>query len=654
MSKHRNIVVPVPKEAIVVRSTGRVYLIREKRYSKEKQYNNDSRTTIGWLNDPSGQTMNPNDNYAVIYPTAFNEAANGKLAPVLKRIGVYAFSLACAQRNGVYPLLVSSCGPDYANAVMDYACYSIMNKSNTMKDYEILMKDQMLYSDKLRSDSWYSKFLSEQLSNDQIEEFKQKWATTCANNGTRKVWLCIDGSNSDCTGKDVEYAESGKAKSRKHINVYSYLHAVDAETGMPITYRIYRGGQVDRKALIEMIVYLKAYDIEIEGVILDRGFCDKNTLELLKREGYQYVVMMTENTVGFKNMLRKYGNEIRFNAEHVVKKGLYAVRGEEQKLFKGYDGKAYITLAYDSVNGAERCKTLTDKVLTAVEKANEQLKQGKKVTIDADLAGYIIAPHNDSEPYRINSGKLQKAIDEKGYSAIATSWLCNADEALDKYALRDKSEKLYMVMKTQLGSGVSRAHHTHGIETRHFVAFVASIIRHSMEKACQEAGIEFTRTLRELNFLVIQRMPDNSYVAVHNANEKQKALLSHVGIWESDLDAFANEESLRLSGAVFSQVHHCPDRKNEHEPNSPERRKPGRPKGSTKKGAQVTAEQISLRKPGRPKGAKNKPKTQQREAQSVKRKPGRPKGSKNKKLAVNAREKRAALRREKIAISKQD
>ena len=54
MSKHRNIVVPVPKEAIVVRSTGRVYLIREKRYSKEKQYNNDSRTTIGWLNDPSG------------------------------------------------------------------------------------------------------------------------------------------------------------------------------------------------------------------------------------------------------------------------------------------------------------------------------------------------------------------------------------------------------------------------------------------------------------------------------------------------------------------------------------------------------------------------------------------------------------------------
>ena len=72
--------------------------------------------------------------------------------------------------------------------------------------------------------------------------------------------------------------------------------------------------------------------------------------------------MMTENTVGFKNMLRKYGNEIRFNAEHVVKKGLYAVRGEEQKLFKGYDGKAYITLAYDSVNGAERCKTLTKRI----------------------------------------------------------------------------------------------------------------------------------------------------------------------------------------------------------------------------------------------------------------------------------------------------
>ena len=72
MARFNNVIVDVPPEATV--SAGRVYLITETRYLKNRQYNMDSRLTIGWINDASKKTMNPNSNYAARYPREFSIA----------------------------------------------------------------------------------------------------------------------------------------------------------------------------------------------------------------------------------------------------------------------------------------------------------------------------------------------------------------------------------------------------------------------------------------------------------------------------------------------------------------------------------------------------------------------------------------------------
>ena len=272
MTRFNNVVVDVPKEATV--AAGRVYIVTESRYFEDRQYNMDSRLTIGWINDSSKKTMNPNSNYVARYPYEFSRAAKGKLAPVTKRCGLYMLSLALSHRNGMYPTLVECFGPENANAIMDFANYSILFRSNVAKDYPHLMSDQLLYSDKLYSDTWLSELFENRMTASQQEDFKDKWAASCRERGIKKVWLCIDGSNSDCQSREVELAEKGKAKSHKNCNICSYLYAVDAATGMPITMRLYRGGRVDSKAFIEIQAYLRRYAIEAEGVILDRGFCD--------------------------------------------------------------------------------------------------------------------------------------------------------------------------------------------------------------------------------------------------------------------------------------------------------------------------------------------------------------------------------------------
>lgn len=643
MARFNNVIVNVPPDAFVV--SGRVYVITESRYLEDRQYNMDSRLTIGWTNDTSKKTMNPNSNYAARYPREFSIAAKGKLAPVTKRCGLYMLSLALSQRNGLYPALVECCGPETANAIMDFANYSILFKSNVAKDYPYLMADQVLYSEKLVSDTWLSELFEKRLTQSQQEAFKDKWAAACVKSGMTKVWLCIDGSNSDCLSKEVEYAEKGKAKSHKNIDICSYMYAVDAVSGMPVTERLYRGGRVDSKEFIEMMDYLRRYSIEVEGVILDRGFCDIGCLELILDLKLKYIIKMKENTYGFKAMYKDHADEIRLKSKQAIGNGIYAVSGE-CRIFGKYKHTSWITLAYDSQNGIERANHLFDKVHAVVEAANKALGNGKKATIEKSLQPYISAVKDNKaiKRYDINHETLQAAMDEKGFSAIAADSDYGPTVTLEKYDLRDKSEKQYMIAKTQLGGRVFRTHFTNGVAAKGFIGFIASIIRHEIGRVCKETGYELTTALREANFICLQRTPDNNYMGVHNANERQLTLLAAAGLEQNDIDYFALEESRKANNELHDQVHKAPTHE-ENKEKTESRRGPGRPKNTSNKESSGNEEK---RKPGRPKGSKNRPKTTTEQVKTsadeapVKRGPGRPKGSKNKKPAVNARAKRQA------------
>ena len=658
MARYNNVIVDIPSEATVV--SGRVYIVTKTQYLKDRQYNNDSRLTIGWVNDTTLKTMNPNTNYVARYPREFALACKGKLVPVTRRVGMYMLSLALSQNNGMYPMLVKTCGPENANAIMDFANYSILFKSNVAKDFAHQMADQVLYSERLYSDSWFSDLFEKKITKSQQEDFKDKWVKACKERGIDKVWLCIDGSNNDCTSEEVELSERGKAKSHKNIDIVSYMMAVDAGSGLPITERIYRGCQVDSKAFMEIMAFLKCYSIGVEGVIVDRGFCDIRCLETILDMKLHYIIMMKENTSGFNTMYKKHADEIRMKCTNGMGGGIYAV-SDECRIFGKYDQTSCITLIYDSINGQQRANYLFDKVKGFVDSANEQLEKGEETTIKKELKPYIITVKESKKVtrYEINHEKLQEAMDKKGFSAIAADLNYGPEVVLAKYDLRDKSEKAYMVIKTQLGSRVFRTHYTQGVEAKGFVAFIASIVRQEFARICKKTGLELTTAIREANFLCVQRTPDNNYMGVHNAIGRQLDLLAAANLEEDDIDYFALEESHKANGEVHDQIHKAPVHPSEDAKtqDGSEKRGPGRPKGSSNTNKEEPKPEEPKRGRGRPKGSKNKPKTTTESAATAseateptpKRGPGRPKGSKNKKPAVNAKEKRQAAKADATA-----
>ncbi len=64
------------------------------------------------------------------------------------------------------------------------------------------------------------------------------------------------------------------AKNKTHMNkpVVGFIYAISALDGLPVTYSVFRGSRIDSKQIHLIVDYLKSYDMQISGVILNRGF----------------------------------------------------------------------------------------------------------------------------------------------------------------------------------------------------------------------------------------------------------------------------------------------------------------------------------------------------------------------------------------------
>ena len=653
-----NILVDIPADAHRC-SDNRVYVVLEKRYFKDVQYNKDERA---WLGKAVSDTqMHPNETYKIMYPEALKGVPHLNVPIYVKRTGMYAASLAVGERTGLYEDLINSFGPRNANLIMDYATYSIITKSNVAKDFETEMADKMLFLGEAYSDSWINDQFNDVISDNQVQAFKSAWLKRFSSEELANIWLCIDGSNDNCEA-DIDEAEHGKAKSHKNIDIISFLYAV-TETGVPIFSQIYRGSRVDCQGIKEMLTIMEGFGIKPKGFILDRGFCDESCIRLLQEGHHDFVIMMKENTSGFQELLEKYQSKIRLRWKYAIGRGLFGA-SDRVRLFKRPSLDADASIIWDGKNGVDRINYMIDGLMDAIQEAEAEIRTGTFPRIPEKYKAYMrIKPNGDSLELEVLEDAIQSGIEGKGFYGLVTSRPMAAKDANDVYDLRDCSEKQYSLMKTQLGDAAFRAHNMHRIAVREVIAFVASVIRHEIMQKCRNAkpSIDTNTAIKELNLINMNLIGNNRYQVIHNQCRRQKEIMALLGITDDNLDHIAAYETDRLNrrcvhpvqslspsetatagdgvrksqdaspafvtGGKRSQKSDAKADKDSVNPTN--KRGPGRPKGSKNKPKTARSESAPNRGPGRPKGSKNKPK-QSGPVQVEKRKPGRPKGSKNK------------------------
>ena len=105
------------------------------------------------------------------------------------------------------------------------------------------------------------------------------------------------------------------------MEIVSYIWAVSALDGLPVTFAVNDGSTSDSKAFDEIITFLKAYGITVKGVILDKGFATHPVIQKIIENEYEFVTNLTDDSHATKGMIDEYSEEIYWNIEHLAGKG---------------------------------------------------------------------------------------------------------------------------------------------------------------------------------------------------------------------------------------------------------------------------------------------------------------------------------------------
>lgn len=512
-------------------------------------HNGNNPILIGYLCDDDQTKMIPNDKFLELFKDLWvKKYGYSDIKPIELRFGMYATTKAIVEDCQLRELMNKAFGNKKADKLLDYAMYSILHQSDVSSQYENRMGDQVLFSGKLYSDSTYSLLFEKGIKNDDIIHFKKLWALRCKENGITKVWLCIDGSNEDCKCKGVELAEKGKAKSKKNTNIISFTYAV-TDTGFPVTFKLYRGGLVDAKAMKDIIDFLKECGIEIEGVILDRGYCDTKVIKYLDDKNIKYVIMIKGEPEGYKQAADENKTVIKNNARHLVKKThLYAAQKEVQ-LFKDYKKKDHVTIFYDFMNGAERLSHYLDKIYAEINRLEELIENGKNAVIK-DAFNDVLSIEPDTNEVCMDLDEIQRHIDDTGIYGIVHSQKMTPYEVHQRYSSRNVSEKQYSFVKTQLGYGTgAHVHFDAGTKTKYCLGFISSIIRYYMEETADKITMATTSYFRELNLISMTRV-NNMFYYTHTEKDRQILMFSQLGKKKEYLDEIVDEVNKRMRGYV--------------------------------------------------------------------------------------------------------
>lgn len=609
MSVHRELTVAIPRSTGITVNRGdknKVLYVLEAPFNRIKGYAEPKRTTIGYAVDETH--MYPTDRYIQLFPAEWEKASGKKAEPQHKYIGMYAATQAVCEKTGLGDILTATFHKKRTNAILDYAMYSVIFHSDSTSMISNHMGNQMMFCGDPMSDSYYSELFNEKITDAEMLSFKKDWALQCKKEGASEVWLCIDGSNDDCRSKGVDIAEKGHAKSHKNVNIVSFTYAITTD-GLPVTFEIYRGGLVDAKAMKKILDFLTECGITLRGVILDRGYCDRNTLKYLNNHSIPYIIMIKGNPDGYTDTVENYVKLIKMNAEYLVTGTHLFGAQQEIKLFKDYNHTDYVNIYFDYRNATDRVESLLNKVYKEMERIQLLINGGEKYAMDSSMKD-LLDIDGDGEAQRVivKADILQKKIDEKGLYGIVSSEKKTPEEIHKLYSSRGTSETQYMQIKTQLGYGKMGVHYTKGVRAKFMIGFVASIIRYEIECAAKSSPAKLTvnEAVAELNKLEMERL-NRTYAYTHTENYKQIGVLTQLGASTELLDDVVKDENNRNAGNTPAPRHKKPGPKKNTSQKTSKKSNASQAKRGVKAGTRrpaVNKDGSIRKKPGVPVGTK--------------------------------------------------
>ena len=533
--------IPSIKGKVTKRKIGNilyVYLEVSRVYDPKRKFNIPKRVVIGKVCKEDDTLMYPNDIYLKLFPdTVVPEERRQAPRSCCLRVGPYVVIDSIVNEYGLKPLLEKHLG-DKAGLALDLASYMIVNEDNAGQYYPDYAFTHPLFTDQMRiySDSSVSRFFSE-LKQDQIIRFLDDWNKD--RDHRQRIYLSYDSTNKNCQAGDIDIVEFGNAKEDRGLPIVNVGLAYDSTNKVPLFYEQYSGSINDVSQFKCFVDKATEYNYRHIGFILDRGYFSQSNIRYMDKNGYQFVIMAK----GCKDLVSAVVKEKAgtFETDRGGCIRYYHVYGTtvKKQLYPEDEHKRYFHIYFSaSKMAAERME-----VDNKIDRLENELKkyEGQEIEI-SDYCKHYFDCHYEGKKFLFAVAR-NEVIEEElklcGYFCIITSEEMTAQEAFLLYKGRDASEKLFRADKTFLGARSLRIHSQDSMSAKHFIEFIALIIRNRIYNLLKEEMLRLglkrnymtvPGAIRELEKIEMVRRNNGIYRLDHAVTKTQRVILNSFGI----------------------------------------------------------------------------------------------------------------------------
>lgn len=527
-----------------------VYYVRGTTYKKDKRYNVDHRQLIGKMIDD--EYMVPNDKYFEFFPDDIpDDMATPEFSDTL-HIGASFLIDKILDKYNVNGLL-ADVFYDKAALIKDLITYMVIDESSVMQYFPEFMRRYPSHVGKVVSDATLCRFLKDMEDND-IQSFLDGWNKL--NNGVGSVYVSYDGTNMNTSSEGIELAEFGYPKVDEGLPQVNISYAIRQDNGTPLMYEVYPGSISDMNQCKYIVDKLNGYGYKNIGLILDRGFYSKSNIEEIRKNGYEFLMMVKTNN----KVINECIEEIRYklkndNKTYIARHKVYGMT-LNKKLFTSDKKRSYIHIYYDNVQAAEDKNRLLNKVAKMEEELKAKVEKNKTCKA-SDLSAYkkfFVIRYDENGYYlghRVNNQRLDKMTSKYGYFAMIGSEDKQADEALDIYRNRDIVEKTFMNLKSMLGMNKFRVQSDSSMEAKIFITFIASIVRNGIYQGIlpllrkDKKNYTIPAVIKMMDRIEITRNSnDSKYGRRYGLTAQQKKILSQFELDEKKMNAWVKSMGL--------------------------------------------------------------------------------------------------------------
>lgn len=384
-----------------------------------------------------------------------------------------------------------------AKLVLDLACYMIDEESGDIQHFPDYCFKSAIQSQKLYSDSEISKFLKEDITDRVRERFLLKWQQFNKDSFNEPIFVCYDSTNFNSVSEGITFLEHGYAKDDKNKAQFNLECVIKSKDGLPLAYDTFPGSIIDIRQCQSMLTLLNSLGYKNITLVCDRGYISKKNIKAIIEKGYSFLFMVKDNLIMKKNIVFKYGDEIRDSISCYYSEYDVFAKTYEDVIYD--DIKVYHHVFYTSDISKEDRKYFFESLKAKEEELNSMV--GKKIEttklqLESTYGKYFDLIYGDIQGDKLilkgfvrNTEKTDKEYRMLSFYTLISDKKMTIPEVMEQYKLRDRVEKSFMYIKTNFNLKTFYTHSNDTTLSKVFICFIASIIRSVL--------VDKTRKLRE-------------------------------------------------------------------------------------------------------------------------------------------------------------